>query len=83
MNRQMNSELFSFVIRNAKKESDITIDIQKILNQKTLQITRSDLVENYVEIFIYVFLLFLTFLIRLICYLYLFETYILFEFNLF
>ena len=31
LNRQMNSELFSFVIRNAIKDSDITKDIQKYL----------------------------------------------------
>ena len=34
LNRQMNSELFSFVIRNAKKDSDITRDIQKYLKPK-------------------------------------------------
>ena len=34
LNRQMNSELFSFVIRNAKKDSDITKDIQKYLKPK-------------------------------------------------
>ena len=31
LNRQMNSELFSFVIRNAIKDSDITRDIEKYL----------------------------------------------------
>ena len=30
----MNSELFSFVIRNAKKYRDITRDIKKYLNPK-------------------------------------------------
>ena len=34
LNRQMNSELFSFVRRNAKKDSDITRDIQKYLKPK-------------------------------------------------
>ena len=33
LNRQMNSELFTFVIRNSKKDSDFTTDIQKYLNK--------------------------------------------------
>ena len=33
LNRQMNSELFTFVIRNSKKDSDFTNDIQKYLNK--------------------------------------------------
>jgi len=36
INRQMDSELFSFVIRNAIKDSDKTKDIQKYL-KKTLR----------------------------------------------
>ena len=33
LNRQMNSELFTFVIRNSKKDSDFTSDNQKYLNK--------------------------------------------------
>ena len=33
LNCQMNSELFTFVIRNSKKDSDFTNDIQKYLNK--------------------------------------------------
>ena len=33
LNRQMNSDLFTFVIRNSKNDSDFTSDIQKYLNK--------------------------------------------------
>ena len=33
LNRQINSELLMFVIRNSKKDSDFTTDIQKYLNK--------------------------------------------------
>ena len=33
LNRQMNSELFTLIIRNTQQDSHITRDIQKYLNQ--------------------------------------------------
>ena len=65
MNRQMNSELFSFIIRNAKKDSDITKDIQRYLKPKNT--TKLNVCVSHK--FMCVFLFFLAFLIRLICYL--------------